>query len=85
MSAIAAIDPDGRITLGQEHAGKTVVVDEIEPGVWIVKVGQFIPDSERWLHRSEDSAKLAEAIRWAEENPPRPAITHQGKDYESRT
>ncbi len=70
MSAIAAIDANGQITLGKEHAGKTAVVDEIEPGVWIVKIGQFIPDSERWLHRPEDAAKLAEAIRWAEANPP---------------
>lgn len=70
MGAIAAIDADGRIVLGQEHAGKTVIVDEIEPGVWIVKIGRFIPDSERWLHRPEDAAKLAEAIAWAEANPP---------------
>ena len=36
-------------------------VDEIEPGVWIVKVGAFIPDSERWLHEPAEKAKLDEA------------------------
>lgn len=70
MSEISAVDASGKITLGEKYAGKTVVVDEIEPGVWIVKIGQFIPDSERWLHRPEDAAKLAEAIAWAETNPP---------------
>lgn len=71
MSAIAAIDANGRITLGQEYAGQMVLVDETEPGVWIVKVGQFIPDNERWMHLPEEAAKFAEAIAWAEANPPR--------------
>jgi hypothetical protein len=26
------------------------MLEEIKAGVWIVKLGRFIPDSEKWLH-----------------------------------
>jgi len=69
MASIKTIGARGQITLGKEYSGKTVLVDEIEPGVWMVKVGAFIPDNERWLHESAEKAKLDEAIAWAEANP----------------
>jgi hypothetical protein len=70
MSIIKTIGANGQISLGKEYAGKSVLVDEIEPGVWVVKIGQFIPDSERWLHEPVAKAKLDEAMAWAEANPP---------------
>lgn len=70
MHVIMTIGENGQISLGKEHAGKSVLIDEIEAGVWVVKVGQFIPDSERWLHEPEARAKLGEAIAWAEATPP---------------
>jgi hypothetical protein len=70
MSVIKTIGANGQISLGKEYAGKSVLVDEIEPGVWVVKIGQFIPDSERWLHEPAAKAKLDEAIAWAERTPP---------------
>jgi len=69
MAFIKTIDASGQITLGKEYSGKTVLVDEIEPGVWMVKVGAFIPDNERWLNEPVAKAKLDEAIAWAEANP----------------
>lgn len=69
MSMIKTIGSSGQITLGKEYSGRTVLVDEIEPGVWMVKVGAFIPDNERWLHEPENKAKLDAAIAWAEANP----------------
>lgn len=71
MSMIKTIGSNGQISLGKEYAGKSVLVDEVEPGVWVVKIGQFIPDSERWLHEPAAKAKLDEAIRWAETTPPK--------------
>ena len=70
MSVIKTIGSNGQISLGKEHAGKSVLVDEVEPGVWVVKIGQFVPDSERWLHAPEAKAKLDEAIAWAEKARP---------------
>ncbi len=71
MSVIETVEANGQIFLGKEYAGKTVMVEETEPGVWVVKLGQFIPDSERWLHDPIAQAKLDEAIAWAEMTPAR--------------
>jgi hypothetical protein len=57
--------------LGKKFAGQQVLVDEIESGVWILKVGRFIPHNEEWLHDPENDADLERAIEWAEKNPPR--------------
>ena len=68
--SIKTIGRNGQISLGKEYAGRTVQVEEIEDGVWLVKTGEFVPNGERWLHASEVAEPLSEAIRWAEENPP---------------
>ena len=44
--------------LGKEFAGRTVVIDSLEPGVWVIKTAQTIPDSELWLHQPPRSADL---------------------------
>jgi hypothetical protein len=72
MSTIKTIGRSGQIALGEEYAGRSVLVDELEPGVWIIKLGQFIPDSERWLDDTQVQQEVEEAIAWAECNPPRP-------------
>ncbi len=70
MNTIKTIGTSGQISLGKKFAGQTVMIDEIDKGVWIVKLGRFIPDNERWLHKLETQAELNEAIDWAEKNPP---------------
>jgi hypothetical protein len=70
MGIIKTVGSSGQISLGKKFAGQTVMLDEIEAGVWIVKIGRFIPDNEKWLHRPDVQAELNEAITWAEENPP---------------
>ncbi len=70
MSVIKTIGRSGQITLGKEYAGRHVLVDQIGPGVWIIKLGQFIPDNERWLWDARIQEELDEAIDWAENHPP---------------
>jgi hypothetical protein len=70
MGIIKTVGSSGQISLGKKFAGQNVMLDEIEAGVWIVKLGRFIPDNEKWLHRQDVLADLNEAIAWAEENPP---------------
>jgi hypothetical protein len=70
MSIIKTIGNSGQIALGKEYAGRHVLVDQIEPGVWIIKLGQFIPDTERWLLDARVQEDLDEAIEWAENHPP---------------
>ncbi len=71
MPTVKTIGASGQIALGKEYAGRHVLVDELEKGVWVIKLGDFVPDSERWLHKTEVSRSLDRAIRWAEKNPPR--------------
>ena len=73
MATIKTIGSSGQITLGKEYAGRHVVVDQIEPGVWMIKLGQFIPDNERWLLDTSVQKEVDEAIAWAENNPPHPS------------
>ena len=69
MAVIKTVGQSGQIALGKAYAGRHVLVDELEPGVWLVKLGEFIPDSERWLHAPDVKADLDEAIAWAESHP----------------
>ena len=71
MGTIKPVGRSGQILLGKKFAGQTVMVDEIQAGVWIVKLGQFIPNSEKWLYGPDVQAELNEAISWAEENSPK--------------
>ncbi len=68
-ASIKTVGSSGQISLGKQYAGRHVLVDELEPGVWIVKVGEFIPENERWLHTPEAKAKLDRALARAEERP----------------
>jgi hypothetical protein len=35
----------------------------MEPGVWVIKTAQTIPDSELWLHQPAASARLDRALQ----------------------
>lgn len=50
-ATIGTLDQSGQIALGKAYAGRHVLVEELEPGVWLVKLGEFIPDSERGCMR----------------------------------
>jgi len=63
---IKTIGTSGQISLGKEHAGRTVTVEEVEQGVWVIKTAQVIPDSEMWLHTPEAKASLERALEWSD-------------------
>ena len=71
-ATVKTIGASGQICLGKEFAGQTVLVEEDrEAGVWIVKRGSFIPDSERWLHAPAIKAEIDEALDYLDANPPK--------------
>jgi len=72
MASVKTIGSSGQIALGKEHAGRQALVEEVEPGFWVVKLGQFVPDSERWLYAVGVERELDEAIAWAEAHPAEP-------------
>ena len=66
---VKTIGASGQISLGKEFAGRTVMVEQVEDGVWVIKSARVIPENELWLHTPEATRRLDEAFRWAEEHP----------------
>ena len=67
---VKTIGSSGQISFGKQHAGRTVTVEQIEDGVWLVRTARIIPDNELWLHEPAAKKTLDHAIQWAEKNPP---------------
>jgi hypothetical protein len=68
--AVKVVGSNGQITLGKQYAGRQVLVEVSEPGVWIVRTATVIPDNERWLHQSAAAADLQAAMAWSVSHPP---------------
>ena len=60
---------NGQNSLGKQYAGRQVLVEEREPGVWLIRTASVIPDNERWLHQPQAAADLQSALSWAQANP----------------
>jgi len=67
---VKTIGSNGQVSLGKEFAGKMVLVDQIEEGTWIIKCGEFVPASEKWIYQGQNMAKIEKALKWAEKNKP---------------
>jgi hypothetical protein len=74
MQAIASpptvkvIGANGQISLGKQFAGRQVLVEEQETGVWLIRTATVIPDNERWLHEAQAASDLARAVTWSTQN-----------------
>jgi hypothetical protein len=67
---IKVVGANGQISLGKQFAGMTVLVEEREPGVWLVRSATVIPDNERWLQHPAAIADLRTALEWTAQHPP---------------
>jgi hypothetical protein len=70
LESVKRIGPNGQISLGKQYAGKQVIVEQTEPGVWLVRTATIVPDNERWVHEPKVATDLAAALKWAATNPP---------------
>lgn len=59
---VKVVGTNGQISLGKQYAGRQVLVEECEPGVWLVRTATVVPDNERWLHESQAAADLQAAM-----------------------
>ena len=62
------IGANGQISLGKQFAGRQVLVEEREPGVWLIRTATVTPDNERWLQDPQAADDLAKALNWAQAN-----------------
>jgi len=69
QSSVKVVGAHGQISLGKQFAGRQVLVEEREPGVWMVRTATVIPDNERWLHEPQAAADLRSALAWAADKP----------------
>lgn len=76
VSTIKTIGANGQISLGKQYAGRQVLIEEREPGVWLVRTATVIPDNERWLHEPSATSDLESALAWA--------VAHQASDAEAQ-
>lgn len=66
---VKLVGANGQISLGKQYAGRQVLLEEQEPGVWLVRTATVIPDNERWLHAPQVAADLDEALAWTKAHP----------------
>ncbi len=55
MNAAKRIDSKGRLFLGEELAGTTVLVEKRSNSEYVVKLAVVIPANEKWLFENEDA------------------------------
>ncbi|MGX7005617.1 hypothetical protein [Caballeronia sp. KNU42] len=68
-TSVKVVGASGQISLGKEYAGRQVLVEEREPGVWLVRTALVIPENEAWMHAATAQEDLQEAFAWAQANP----------------
>jgi len=64
-ASVKRVGASGQISLGKEFAGRAVLIESTEPGVWLIK----IPDAELWLHQPEAANRLDRALAAIEQPP----------------
>ncbi len=67
---VKIVGASGQISIGRQYAGSTVLVEELEAGVWLLRIARVIPENELWLHKEPAKTKIDKAIAWAGEHPP---------------
>jgi hypothetical protein len=66
---VKVVGANGQISLGKQFAGRQVLVEEQEAGVWLIRTATVIPDNERWLHGAQAASDLARALEWSKQHP----------------
>lgn len=64
-TSVKVVGANGQISLGKEFAGRQVLVEEHEPGVWLIRTARVIRENELWLHEPKVSRDLQRALIWA--------------------
>jgi len=68
---VKMVGSNGQVSLGKAFAGKIISIDQIDRGTWVIKSGEFVPDSQNWLHRDDNIERLDKALELAEKTPTR--------------
>ena len=67
---VRKVSSKSQLTLPKEFAGKLVSIDKIAEGVIQIKIGQFVPDSERIFHSEKYQKRLKRFDEWMDQRDP---------------
>ncbi len=67
---IRKVSIKSQVTLPKEFAGKLVSIENLSEGVIQIKMGEFIPHSERMFHTEEYRKRLEKFDRWMDQHEP---------------
>lgn len=67
---VKVIGSNGQISLGKEFAGRQVLIEEYETGVWMIRTASVIPDNELWLHAPQAKDDMQRALSYAAAHSP---------------
>ena len=70
LVSVKVVGTNGQISLGNQFAGRQVLIEEQEAGVWLVRTATVVPDNERWLHTPDAAEDLVKALAWASTHAP---------------
>ena len=68
---VKVVGLNGQISLGKALAGKMVSIDQVDKNTWVIRTGEFIPDSQKWLKEDDNMNKLDKALEVAAKTPTR--------------
>lgn len=68
---VKIVGANGQISLGKALAGKVVSIDQVDESTWVIRTGEFIPDSQKWLKEGNNMKKLDKALEVAAKTPAR--------------
>ena len=68
---VKLVGANGQISLGKKYAGRQILVEELDEGVWMLRTATVIPDNEKWLHTSKAKADIEAGLKWHADNPAR--------------
>lgn len=68
---VKIVGANGQISLGKGLAGKMVSIDQVDKNTWVIRTGEFIPDSQKWLKEGDNMNKLDKALDVAAKTPAR--------------
>ena len=67
---VRKVSSKSQLTLPKEFAGKLVSIDKIADGILQIKIGQFVPDSERIFHSEDYQRRLERFDEWMDQRDP---------------
>jgi len=68
VPTVKVVGANGQISLGKQFAGRQVLIEEQEAGVWLIRTATVIPDNERWLHEAQAAGDLSRALAWSQQH-----------------